>query len=80
MSRSKKIFLLIAAIFLLIVLYIGYDIATRTTFPRTEVPRTEVPRVDTPRTDVPRGGPTQMEVPDSNSEPNLKERTAPSEL
>ena len=33
MTRSKKIFLLLAALFLLIMLYISYDIAQRTTFP-----------------------------------------------
>ena len=33
MTRSKKIFLFLAALFLLIMLYIGYDIARRTTFP-----------------------------------------------
>lgn len=33
MARSKKIFLILAAVFLAIVLYISYDIATKTTFP-----------------------------------------------
>jgi hypothetical protein len=33
MSRSKKIFLLIAGIFFLLLLYVSYDISKRTTFP-----------------------------------------------
>lgn len=33
MDKNKKIFLVIALIFLLIVFYIAYDISTRTTFP-----------------------------------------------
>lgn len=33
MNRSKKIFLVIAAIFLLIMIMIGWDISRRTTFP-----------------------------------------------
>jgi hypothetical protein len=33
MSRSKKIFVLIALVFLLLLGYASYDIATRTTFP-----------------------------------------------
>ena len=33
MKRSKKIFLAVALIFLLIMLYFSYDIASRTTFP-----------------------------------------------
>lgn len=33
MNRSKKIFLLVAAIFLVVVLLIAYDISQRTTFP-----------------------------------------------
>jgi hypothetical protein len=33
MKKSKKIFLIVAAIFILIMLYFSYDIATRTTFP-----------------------------------------------
>jgi uncharacterized metal-binding protein len=33
MNKSKKLFLLIAGIFLLIVLYIVYDMSSRTTFP-----------------------------------------------
>lgn len=33
MNKSKKIFLLIAGIFLIIVLFIVYDMSTRTTFP-----------------------------------------------
>ena len=36
MKRSKKIFLLVALIFLLIVLYVSYDISQRTTFPGQE--------------------------------------------
>ncbi|MEM7549345.1 MAG: hypothetical protein AAF363_06720 [Bacteroidota bacterium] len=33
MNRSKKIFLTFAIIFLAIMVYIGYDISSRTTFP-----------------------------------------------
>ncbi|WP_169817496.1 hypothetical protein [Algoriphagus vanfongensis] len=33
MQRNKKIFLIIFLIFMLIMLYIGYDISQRTTFP-----------------------------------------------
>jgi len=33
MARSKKIFLILAAIFLIIMIIIGFDIARRTTFP-----------------------------------------------
>jgi hypothetical protein len=33
MSRSKKIFLLIAGIFFLLLVYVSYDISKRTTFP-----------------------------------------------
>jgi len=33
MKRSKKIFLVISAIFLIIMMIIGYDISQRTTFP-----------------------------------------------
>ncbi len=33
MARSKKIFLLLSAIFLTIVGFVSYDIARRTTFP-----------------------------------------------
>ncbi len=33
MSRSKKIFVLIAVIFILLLLYVSYDFSTRTTFP-----------------------------------------------
>lgn len=33
MDRSKKIFLLFAAVFFIIMAYIGYDISSRTTFP-----------------------------------------------
>ncbi len=53
MPRSKKIFLLVSAVFLIIVLYISYDIARRTTFPGTEVPGTEVPGTEVPGTEVP---------------------------
>lgn len=35
MSRSKKIFLILAAIFMIIMMMIGYDIARKTTFPGT---------------------------------------------
>jgi len=33
MKTSKKLFLLLTLIFLLIMVYIGYDISSRTTFP-----------------------------------------------
>lgn len=33
MSKSKKIFLILSAIFLIILLIIAYDMAKRTTFP-----------------------------------------------
>lgn len=33
MSRSKKIFLILVAIFFAIMIYISYDISSRTTFP-----------------------------------------------
>ncbi len=33
MSKNKKIFLTLFAIFMLIMLWIGYDISRRTTFP-----------------------------------------------
>jgi hypothetical protein len=33
MSRSKKIFLAVGAVFLILLGYASYDIATRTTFP-----------------------------------------------
>ncbi len=33
MPRSKKIFMILAIIFLIIMLYLGIDIASKTTFP-----------------------------------------------
>jgi hypothetical protein len=33
MNRSKKIFVAISIVFLLALLYVSYDISTRTTFP-----------------------------------------------
>lgn len=33
MSKSKKIFLVVAAIFFLLLIYASYDISSRTTFP-----------------------------------------------
>jgi len=33
MSKSKKIFLVIAAIFFVLLIYASYDISSRTTFP-----------------------------------------------
>ncbi|WP_166637249.1 hypothetical protein [Algoriphagus boseongensis] len=33
MQKNKKLFLILFVIFMLIVLYIGYDISSRTTFP-----------------------------------------------
>ncbi|WP_017729889.1 hypothetical protein [Nafulsella turpanensis] len=41
MKRSKKVFLLLAIIFLLIVFYIVYDMSQRTTFPGQEPADTE---------------------------------------
>ena len=33
MKKSKKFFLVLAGLFILIILYISYDIASRTTYP-----------------------------------------------
>lgn len=33
MSRSKKIFTALAVVFFMLLLYVSYDISTRTTFP-----------------------------------------------
>ncbi len=33
MKKSKKIFLLLALLFFAMIIYIGYDISSRTTFP-----------------------------------------------
>ncbi|WP_293016338.1 hypothetical protein [Mongoliibacter sp.] len=33
MNKNKRVFLIIAVIFFLVMLYIGYDISSRTTFP-----------------------------------------------
>jgi hypothetical protein len=33
MSRAKKIFVVLAILFLLLLAYVSYDISTRTTFP-----------------------------------------------
>jgi regulatory protein YycI of two-component signal transduction system YycFG len=33
MSKSKKIFIVVASIFLIAMIYLGYDISSRTTFP-----------------------------------------------
>lgn len=33
MKNSKKLFLVLAGLFLLIILYISYDISTKTTYP-----------------------------------------------
>jgi hypothetical protein len=43
MSRSKKIFLIFAAIFITIMLLIMYDIARKTTFPGGSKNKTELP-------------------------------------
>lgn len=40
MSRQKKIFLIIVAIFLALLLYASYDIGRRTTFPGAQKVRT----------------------------------------
>lgn len=47
MKRSKKIFLVVAAIFILIVLVIAYDISQRTTFPGQK-PENAVDTTETP--------------------------------
>ncbi|UII25932.1 hypothetical protein LVD15_21925 [Fulvivirga maritima] len=33
MNKSKKVFLIVALVFFAIMVYIGYDISSRTTFP-----------------------------------------------
>ncbi|PRY90442.1 hypothetical protein [Mongoliibacter ruber] len=33
MNKNKLVFLILAILFLLVMLYIGYDISSRTTFP-----------------------------------------------
>ncbi|EOZ98609.1 hypothetical protein A33Q_1263 [Indibacter alkaliphilus LW1] len=33
MNKNKLVFLIIAVIFFVVMLYVGYDISTRTTFP-----------------------------------------------
>lgn len=47
MKRSKKIFLVVAAIFIVIVLVIAYDISQRTTFPGQK-PEKKVDSTETP--------------------------------
>ncbi|HMJ68504.1 MAG TPA: hypothetical protein VK508_06400 [Cyclobacteriaceae bacterium] len=52
MKRSRKIFLIIAAAFLVIVGMISYDFARKTTFPGPKSPATpEKPAADTTRAD-----------------------------
>jgi hypothetical protein len=41
MARSKKIFLVLAAIFMILMAVIGYDIARRTAFPGSNKDQTE---------------------------------------
>jgi len=41
MKRSKKIFLLLAALFFIMLIAIGFDISRRTTFPGTKKPQEE---------------------------------------
>ena len=38
MNKSKKVFLALAAVFLLGLVYLGYDIGRRTTFPGAKPP------------------------------------------
>lgn len=33
MKRSKKVFLVVALLFILVTIFVGYDIATKTSFP-----------------------------------------------
>ena len=33
MSKSKKVFLIVAIVFFVVMVYLGYDISSRTTFP-----------------------------------------------
>ncbi|UII24311.1 hypothetical protein [Fulvivirga ligni] len=33
MSKSKKVFLIVAIVFFVVIVYLGYDISSRTTFP-----------------------------------------------
>lgn len=46
MNRSKKIFAALALLFFLLLMYIVYDISTRTTFPGARTPETERPGPD----------------------------------
>jgi len=43
MSRSKKIFVAFAIVFLLFLVYVSYDISTRTTFPGSNPPSETLP-------------------------------------
>ena len=43
MKRSKKIFLILAGIFMLILLLFAYDVSRRTTFPGSKPEATDLP-------------------------------------
>ena len=49
MSRSKKLFLAVAVIFFLAILYVMYDMSSRTTFPGSK-PNEEMMERDLPDT------------------------------
>lgn len=51
MSRSKKIFITLAIAFFILLMYISYDISTRTTFPGAKPPPEEHLRNQTPQPD-----------------------------
>jgi len=42
MSRSKKLFIAIAVIFLMTILYVMYDMSSRTTFPGSKPPMEDI--------------------------------------
>jgi hypothetical protein len=43
MTRSKKLFLIIAAVFLIIIVLISYDFARKTSFPGPKSPKETTP-------------------------------------
>lgn len=51
MSRSKKIFIALAIAFFILLMYVSYDISTRTTFPGAKPPPEEQPGNHTPQPD-----------------------------
>lgn len=54
MSRSKKIFAIIAAVFFLMLMYAVYDISTRTTFPGSDKNKIEEQAIDSVSADTTR--------------------------